>query len=62
MILVLLTLIVNLTHGHLIAGPTYIAAEWSCGLEYDCYIVVSWADGTNRPLLVDYDFGLYADE
>lgn len=45
LLLLLLTLIAQVSHGHLVHGPTYIAAQWRCGLEYECYVVVSWADG-----------------
>ena len=50
----LLQLIIATTHGHLVTGPTYAAAEWNCGLEYRCYFVASWAgDG----LLTAYEVG-----
>ena len=51
---VLLQLIAATTHGQIVTGPTYAAAEWPCGMEYRCYFVTSWAgDG----LLAAYETG-----
>ena len=49
-----LMLLVLSMRGHLVVGPTYAAAEWDCGKDWECYVVVSWADGPDK-LLMDYD-------
>jgi len=49
----ILRAIVSMTGGELIVGPTYAAAEWGCGGDYNCYVVIGHVPG--EPTSVDYD-------
>ena len=55
MTLILLGLLLRLlaTGGQLVIGPTYAAAEWDCGGEYNCYVVAGHVSG--EPFTLDYE-------
>jgi hypothetical protein len=41
------------TSGQLVVGPTYAAAEWDCGGEYNCYVVAGHVPGER--ITLDYE-------
>ena len=53
MTLIVLVLSLLALHGQLVVGPTYAAAEWDCGGDYNCYVVIGHVPG--EPMTVNYD-------
>ena len=62
MIFVMLGLLLRLlaTGGQLVVGPTYAAAEWDCGGDYNCYVVVGHVPGES--ITLDYDLQGFVPE
>jgi hypothetical protein len=48
-----LRLLAVVTGSQLVVGPTYVAAEWDCGGEYNCYVVAGHVPGERMTL--DYE-------